>query len=146
MGKIRLSGYVNGNDFLHKFNEEDKAAMILLHIKHANCWMRNLPQLCMKSKTKELGISNMQQILASQNPFNVSKENHGLLTLSMKAYSCKPPDFPPFPRLNSLIGACSKPFEKQLAFSYVRGDQSKLSLNKLDVKNSLTIAKQERRC
>ena len=137
MGKIRLSGYVNGNDFLHKFNEEDKAAMILLHIKHANCWMRNLPQLCMKSKTKELGISNMQQILASQNPFNVSNENHGLLTLSMKAYSCKPPDFPPFPRLNSLIGASSKPFEKQLAFSYVRGDQSKLSLNKLDVKNSL---------
>ncbi|KAK4570717.1 hypothetical protein RGQ29_029530 [Quercus rubra] len=50
----------------------------------------------------------------------------------MKPYSCKPPDFPPFPRLNSLIGACSKPFEKQLAFSYVRGDQSKLSLNKLD--------------
>ena len=44
------------------------------------------------------------------------------------------------------IGASSKPFEKQLAFSYVRGDQSKLSLNKLDVKNSLTIAKQERRC
>ncbi|KAF3950520.1 hypothetical protein CMV_023738 [Castanea mollissima] len=33
----KLSGYVNGNDFLHKFNEEDKAAMILLHIKHANC-------------------------------------------------------------------------------------------------------------
>ena len=146
MGKIRLNGYVNGNDFLHKFNEEDKAAMILLHIKHANCWMRNLPQLCMKSKTKELGISNMQQILASQNPFNVSKENHGLLTLSMKAYSCKPPDFPPFLRLDSLIGACSMPFEKQLAFSYVRGDQSKQSLNKLDVENSLTIAKQEQSC
>ena len=61
----------------------------------------------------------------------------------MKAYSCKPLDFPPFPRLNSLIGACSKPFEKQLAFSYVRGDQSKLSLKKLDVENSLTIAKHE---
>ena len=62
----------------------------------------------------------------------------------MKAYSCKPPDFPPFPRLNSLKGACSKPIEKQLTFNYVRGDQSKLSLNKLDVENSLTIAKQER--
>ncbi|KAK7838229.1 hypothetical protein CFP56_020151 [Quercus suber] len=68
-----------------------------------------------------------------------------VINSSMKAYSCKPPDFPPFPRLNSLIGACFEPFEKQLAFSYVRGDQSKLSLNKLDVKNSLTIAKQERK-
>ena len=54
-----LSGFVNGNDFLHKFSEEDKAAMILLHIKHANSRMRNLPYHCMKSKSKELGISNM---------------------------------------------------------------------------------------
>ena len=69
-----------------------------------------------------------------------------LLTVSLKAYSCKPPDFPPFPCLNSLIGAWSKPFKKQLAFSYVKGDDSKLSLNKLDVENSLTIAKQERSC
>ena len=36
MGKRILSGYVNGNDILDKFNEEDIAAMIILHIKHAN--------------------------------------------------------------------------------------------------------------
>ena len=77
-------------------------------------------------------------------PIQCFQRKPWLLTLSMKAYSCKPPNFPPFPRLNNLIGVCSKPFEKQLAFSYVRGDQSKLSLNKLDVENSLTIAKQER--
>ena len=76
-------------------------------------------------------------------PIQCFRRKPWLLTLSMKAYSYMPPDFPPFPCLNSLIGACSKPFQKQLAFSYVRGDQSKLSLNKLDVKNSLTIAKQE---
>ena len=79
-------------------------------------------------------------------PIQCFQRKPWLLALSMKASSCKPPDFPPFPCLNSLIGACSKPFEKQLEFSYVRGDQSRLSLNKLDVENSLSIAKQERSC
>ena len=35
MGKRSLSGYVNGNDFLDKFNEKDRATINLLHIKHA---------------------------------------------------------------------------------------------------------------
>ena len=58
----------------------------------------------------------------------------------MKAYAYKPPDFPPFPHLNvnGLIGACFSPsFEKLLISSDVKGDQSKLSLNKLDVENFL---------
>ena len=55
----------------------------------------------------------------------------------MKANAYKPPYFPPFPRLNGLIGAGFKAFEKQLISSDVRGDQSKLSLNTLGVENFL---------
>ena len=67
-------------------------------------WMRKLSWLCMKLKTKELGI---KQHVSN----NTSKPKPPqLLSLSMKAYAYKPPDFPPVPSLNSLIGACSKPF------------------------------------
>ena len=53
-----------------------------------------------------------------------------LLSLSMRAYAYNPLDFPPVPSLASLIGVCSKPFEKQLTSRDVRGDQSRLSMNK----------------
>jgi hypothetical protein len=48
-----------------------------------------------------------------------------------------PPEIPPVQSLISLIGACSKPFEKQLTDSDIRDDQSRLSMNKQDVENFL---------
>ncbi|XP_041006120.1 putative B3 domain-containing protein At4g03170 [Juglans microcarpa x Juglans regia] len=49
-----------------------------------------------------------------------------------------PTDFPLVPSLNGLIGACSKPFEKQLTPTDVRTDQCRLSFNKADVENFLS--------
>ncbi|KAG2714064.1 hypothetical protein I3760_03G008700 [Carya illinoinensis] len=47
------------------------------------------------------------------------------------------PDCPPVPSLTGLIGACSKPFEKQLTPTDVSTNQCRLSFNKADVENFL---------
>lgn len=56
-------------------------------------------------------------------------------SLSVEVYN--PPKLPPAQSLSSLIGKCSKPFEKQLTESDVRDDQSRLSMSKQDVERFL---------
>ena len=74
MGKRSLSGYINGNDFLDKFNEEDRAAMILLHIKHAKLDEKFAIAV---HEIKYQRIRHNQHVanIASHNPFNVFQEN-----------------------------------------------------------------------
>ena len=80
-------------------------------------------------------------------PIQCFQRKPWLLALSMKASSCKPPDFPPFPGPNSLIGACSKPFEKWLTSSYVRAWAKQAILEQTRCQELfLTVAKQERSC
>ncbi|XVE98117.1 hypothetical protein REPUB_Repub03eG0077800 [Reevesia pubescens] len=57
------------------------------------------------------------------------------LCLPLSSYF--PPDIPPLPCLNGLIGRCSKPFEKQLTETDVRVSQCRLSINKFDVENAV---------
>ena len=74
MGKRILSGYVNGNDFLDNFNEEDRAAMILLRIKHAKLDEKFVMAL---HEIKNQRIRHNQHVanIASHDPFNVFQEN-----------------------------------------------------------------------
>ena len=74
MEKRILSGYVNGNDFLDKFNEKDRAAIILLHIKHAKLDEKFAIAL---HEIKNQRIRHNQHVanIASHDPFNVFQEN-----------------------------------------------------------------------
>ena len=74
MGKRSLSGYVNGIDFLDRFNEEDRAAMIILHIKHAKLDEKFAIAL---QEIKNQRVRHNQHVanIASHNPFNVFQEN-----------------------------------------------------------------------
>ena len=74
MGKRSLSGYINGNDFLDKFNEEDRAAMILLHIKHAKL-DENCAIALQEIKNQRIRHNQHVANIASHNPFNVFQEN-----------------------------------------------------------------------
>ena len=77
MGKRRLSEYVNGNDFLEKFNEEDKATMILLHIEHSKLDEKFAIALH-KIKTQRIRHKQHVANIACHNPFNVFQENQSL--------------------------------------------------------------------
>ena len=69
-----MSGYVNGIDFLDRFNEEERAAMIILHIKHAKLDEKFAIAL---QEIKNQRIRHNQHVanIASHNPFNVFQEN-----------------------------------------------------------------------
>jgi hypothetical protein len=81
---------------------------------------------------KNKGIRHEQHVATTSKPEPIESfpGKPQLLSLSMRAYAYNPLDFPPVPSLTGLIGVCSKPFEKQLTSRDVRGDQSRLSMNK----------------
>ena len=105
---------------------EGKAAMIL-----KACLIGRETAMALQA-IKNKGIRHEQHVatISKPKPIESFPGKPQLLSLSMRAYACNPLDFPPVPSLTSLIGVCSKPFEKQLTSRDVRGDQSRLSMNK----------------
>ena len=94
-------------------------------------WMRKLHTMALH-EIKNKGIRHEQHVANTSKLETIESfpRKPQLLSLSMRAYAYNPLDFPPVPSLANLIGVCSKPFEKQLTSRDVRGDQSRLSMNK----------------
>ncbi|KAF5479384.1 hypothetical protein F2P56_000214 [Juglans regia] len=130
-GKRKLSEWVNGKEVnLEEFSEEFRAAMTLLAIKHAKADEKIAMALLERAKR-----SRFTEEHAKTKPKPI-QSSHSQTYQHFGPYS--PPDCPPVPSLSGLIiGACSKPFEKQLTPTDVRTDQCRLSFNKADVENFL---------
>ncbi|KAG6659174.1 hypothetical protein CIPAW_03G014800 [Carya illinoinensis] len=86
------------------------------------------------AKSSELKIKINRGTCKKTEP-KLIQSSHSQTYQHFSPYS--PPDCPPVPSLSGVIGACSKPFEKQLTPTDVRTDQCRLSFNKADVENFL---------
>ncbi|KAG2714067.1 hypothetical protein I3760_03G009000 [Carya illinoinensis] len=130
MGKRKLSEWVNGKGInLEEFSMEFRAAIILLAIKHAKSDEKLAMALLERAERSRF---NEEHAKTEPKPIQSS---HSQTYQHFGPYS--PPDCPPVQSLSGLIGACSKPFEKQLTPTDVRTDQCRLSFNKADVENFL---------
>ncbi|PRQ17221.1 putative transcription factor B3-Domain family [Rosa chinensis] len=122
---------------LSQISTKDKRKTLLIKEQGDECivnvaqGLHRNQRLQQDPKRKALQVTGQEAIYAGQGLTN-SNVCQGLFYGNYA-----PPNLPPVPRLRQFIEICSQPFEKQLTFSDVKDDQSRLAMSKEDVQKRL---------
>lgn len=119
-GTRHVHGGNTGGDFDEEAREGTMVALLLSYLKY---------KILKPATAKTLELMK-KEFLANNNNIIVDE-----VLRIIEEYN--PPDIPPVPQLHGIVGRCSKPFEKQLTSSDLSDDQSRLSMNKVDVEECL---------